>query len=431
MSRAPEDLLRDLLRTRAGDVSPATDWEDRVLVAGKRRRRNRRIGVGMAAVATVALVAIGVNVVASPFAADDPDIAKTPKSNVSATADSRPVPSQDGAPTAWKALPRGPQTQLPYAYGKRLATSLVTTGEVPDRFIGLAEYGAGAVLVLRRDDLAEMNDDVRLMIGDRLPKIPPPTQRDDDNEYIGGGSNISPVIVSASGRYIAYTSRPTQGNNQPVAQVIDLTAGTTYLDFEGPNDMATLGVPDYLSENEEFTQSIAFLGDDLVVSARNQAYLWKRGQEEPQPWLIGGRRIEWFHGVSQQAGIALVGDGTTACVTALNLTDGTERWKKCEPTVGAEFSPDGKVLAGAQGDTIVFRSAATGDVVKTARVAGLTIGQLVWEKSAEVLAVVSDDKDSEPAMIRCGSDTGKCEGVPSLLAGKRDSPLVIARRASK
>ena len=229
MNRQAENRLRDLLLERAGDVAPATDWESRVLGAGKRRRRNRRIGVGLGAAVAIAVVAIGVNSVVSPLAFDDPGLANTPSPSdllEHEQADDRVPPSQAGAPAGWQSLPRGPQTKLPYAYGKRLATTtLVTSDEIPDRFVGLAQYGEGAVLVTRWEDLRENNDAVRLMLGDKLPYIPPPSARQDNEDLIGGGSNLSPIVVSASGRYVAYTSRPTQGNNEPVVQVVDLTAG--------------------------------------------------------------------------------------------------------------------------------------------------------------------------------------------------------------
>lgn len=433
MNRQAENRLRDLLQERAGDVAPATDWESRVLGAGRRRRRNRRIGVGLGAAVAIAVVAIGVNSVVSPLAFDDPGIANTPSPSdllEHEQADDRVPPSQAGAPAGWQSLPVGEQTKLPYSYGKRLATPALTTDEVPDRFVGLAQYGEGVLLVTRWEDLSENNDSVRLMVGDKLPYIPPRSARQDNEDEIGGGSNLSPIFVSASGRYVAYTSRPTQGSRKPFVQAIDLTAGASFVDHE-PGDVETTGVPGSVGEGEEFTQSIGFVGEDLVVSSRNQAYLWKRGQAEPEPWLLGGKRVERFLGVSQQAGIVLVGDADGTCVTALELANGVERWKQCSAAVGTEFSLDGKVIAGAQGDTVVFRSAATGEVVRTARVPGLTIGQLVWETTSDVLAVVSGEKGSEPAMIRCGSESGTCEGVPSLLAGKQDSPLLIARRPSK
>lgn len=415
MNGQAENRLRDLLQERAGDVAPAPDWEYRVLGAGKRRRRNRRIGVGLGAAVAIAAVAVGVNAVVVPIAFDDPGIANTPTPN-----EERPAPSQAGAPAGWRALPRGEQTKLPYSYGKRLATIAMTSGEIPDRFVGLATYGEGAVLVTRREDLAENNDSVRLMAGDTLPYVPPPSARQDDEDLIGGGSSLGPVVVSASGRYLAYASKATQGNNEPFVQVVDLTAGTSFVD-QGPGDV----------ETADFTGLIGFVGEDLVVSSRDQAYLWERGQPEPRPWKLGGQQVERFLGASQQAGIVLVGDAAGTCVTALELTNGKERWKRCEPAVGTEFSLDGKVIAGAHGEEIVFRSAAEGSVLRTVRAPGLRIGQLVWESTSDVVAVVSGAEGTEPAMIRCGSESGTCEGVPSLLAGKRDSPLLIARRPSK
>lgn len=433
MSRRAEDSIRDLLRDRAGDVVPATDWEDRVLRAGKRRRRNRRVGVGLGAAIALALVAIGVNALVSPLALDGPGIANTSSPNDllehEQPEDGTP-PSQAGAPAGWQALPRGRQTMLAYSYGKRLATPTLTSDELSERIVGLSAYGEGALLVTRWEDLAENNDHVRVMPGDKLPHVPPPSARDDDEDQVGGGSNLSPLVVSASGRYVAYTSKPTQGNDETFAQVVDLSVGTSFVD-QGPGAVETTWVPGASSPTEDFTQSIAFVGEDLVLSADDQAYLWKRGQAAPQPWMLGGRRVEWFRGVSQEAGIVLVGDATGSCVTALALTNGSERWKQCSPSVGSEVSLDGKLVAGAQGDSVVFRSVATGEVVKTARVPGLRIGQLVWETNGEVLAVVSGEKGSEPAMIRCGLESGTCEGVPSLLAGEQDSPLLIARRPSR
>ena len=92
--------------------------------------------------------------------------------------------------------------------------------------------------------------------------------------------------VRASGRYVAYTWRPTQGNDEPVVQVVDLTAAIRFADQE-PGDVETAVVPGVESETEASRGSIGFLGDDLVVSARDLAYLWKRGEESK---VVAARR---------------------------------------------------------------------------------------------------------------------------------------------
>jgi hypothetical protein len=430
MSRGAEDRLRELLSERAGTVAPRTDWEERVLAAGRRRRRKRRVGTAAAAAAVVALLSVGANAILSPRAFDDPSIAKTPtatattqtttgpETNRDNRSEDTPVPSQSNAPDGWHKLPVGQQTKIPYS--TVIPSSAPTWLSIERRVEQLHEpilhitgSASGVVVVTRNESLNENNDTVRYFDNGSFPNVAAPDQRDLDGDRIGGGTAIESVAMSADGRRVAWTSGPTQGNDEPVFQVVDLATREL---------VATVPLP----SNAEFAGSITFLGDAVVASGDGNAYIW-RGGSEAEPWLLGGRQVRVFHGASESARIALVFDGDANCMKAVSLTNGIERWRKC-PGIPWKVSPDGRYLAGEEEGWVMIRSAETGVEVARHRVPGTFPTSVEWETSTTFIAVLGSDKPRSSVMVRCPVDDGGCEAVPSLLAGEGDGSLRLARR---
>lgn len=412
MSRPIEDRVRDLMADRTAAVTPPTDWEERIVSAGRRRRIRRRIGTAAGAVVAVVVVFM---VVSSGL----------PRALLGIEPVQPPGPGS--GPVDPSDLPLGEPTRHLHATGTGEAVSTIVFGAKAVRVNGYvgqlapaedgfvaAPLGAGALVYYGADSRRQ------------LPS----------SSYSSG------MAVSSDGKLVAWMDG--QGENDKKVgdlRLAELPSGRVIrsqpVPFPRPTDP---GVPDVAG----------FFGDRVVLAYRGT-------QTPPYAWDPQARRIEPLLGpaykektnalLDVRPDVVLLLDGQ-GCIRNLRPSQPrpVERWKVCGfgPNLyEARISPDGRRFAGhpPEGDTVWVRDLATGrliwqqqlrmgvhfgdSIAQRGIVSGLRLTGLAWESNDRVLVMYGSPRDLDRELgdlLRCEVATAACERVPTT-TGDRVSSL--------
>ncbi|MCM1973344.1 hypothetical protein [Streptomyces sp. G1] len=382
--------VRELLATRADEVSLPDGWADRVLRDGKRAVGRRRLAATTAAVAAVA--AVGVLLSGLPGTGEQPPASRPEW----ATADS--------VPQALRKMPVGPDTDVPYGtrgeQGKG-ALRVMLGGRaipIPKEYTGLRIWRAGDRGFVY---LADGPGDVAVVVHVDADGTSTELERTAKGEY------TTQLNVSEDGRFAAWTVHPNEGRSQVVKRA-DLTTGK-------------VGSRSY----DDIDSVHGFAGDDVLINwdarVQNIGSLDRDGTPWPSADRDGG--VEDYS-VASDTVLLSTSDG---CMRAYSIAQpDNQRWKVCDME-DVHFSPDGQRFVALREGGYVVSDTSSGEVTGGLwSVPSVHPQDMAWEDDDTVLLELAEAKPARTKdgmiapiapqygpsyLVRCHVEQERCELV--------------------
>jgi hypothetical protein len=415
MSRL-EDGLREVLTERAGPVMPPTGWEQSVLVAGRRRLLQRRMGATFGAALAVFAVIMAANVILPhDWAKLD---ASAPMNGVQghATGEAAKL-AAEAKPIMPATLRPGVEPSIAYAAGDASGPPgdvvVLPDGQEweTDAYVtSLEQAGTDGVV-------AELSSQVNTLM----------------YRWSGGTrelarGNLAGFAVSADGASVAWTQVGHDGGLPAVLYLAELPSGTVVESTEVKTSAKPgAGVP-FVSS---FVGDAVTLSYDATPDQSPPGYAWYPSKDTIQSMdddLLADK-VGKVVDVSARTDTMLLieRDGCLANVSLKN--PGDQRWQSCDQVAAAwpaskRLSPRGTRFAGVQGSLVWVRDALTGRLLWSREIAGATADAVVWESEDRVLVTYDEAGDTGlgRALLRCQAELPACDR-PATTGGFRVTAL--------
>jgi hypothetical protein len=420
MSRL-EDGLRETLTEHAASILPPTGWEQRVLVAGRRRQFRRRAGGMLGAAVAVAAVCLAVDffVPQAGWMGQGRGLEET---TAKARVYGGPVPATplaqtaSGSPIELSTLSTGSAAAVAYAVGD----GSLPTGDVvvlPDG----GSWKTGAYVT----SLEEAGDGVVAEVSERDSRLmyrwPGGTR-----ELARG--NVSGYAVSADGTLVAWAQTGKDGGLPAKLHLAELRTGQVLRTVAiGKSTEPKAGVPVVSA----FVGNLVALSYDAPPADSLPGYAWDYKTGAITSMVGAGKpgTLSKLLDVSPRTDTMLAFDQKGCLANVSYKNPGKQRWRDCDKDLAdwpaaKRLSPKATRFAGVQGSQVWVRDTRTGKLEWSRKLVGAEAAALVWETEDQVLVTydVPGEKEFGRALLRCSVATDRCDR-PSTVGGLRVTAL--------